>query len=111
MNDKINSIIQKSKNNEFLKNKIEIRCKCGYLEKITYHDLLSGGKINIGQPASIISPFISESVYDETIIVTPIHSSRKCPSCGGEITTMFPISLEDLIPILQMQPPDPNMYG
>lgn len=111
MNDKINSLLQKNRNNEFLKNKIEIKCKCGYLEKITYFDLLSGGEFNIGQPASIISPFISESVYDETIIVTPIQLSRECPSCGGMIATMFPISLEDLIPILQSQPPDPNMYG
>lgn len=88
-----------------------MKCKCGYLEKIMYFDLLSGGEFNIGQPASIISPFISESVYDETIIVTPIQLSRECPSCGGVIITMFPTSLEDLIAILKLQPPDPNMYG
>ncbi len=111
MNDAINSLLQKNRNNKFLKNKIELRCQCGYSEKITYYDFLAGGEFNIGQPASIISPFISESVYDETINVTPIHLSRKCPSCGEPISVVFPLSLEDLVHILHSQPPDPQMYG
>lgn len=111
MKDSIISLSQKNRNNKFLKNKIELRCKCGFSEKLTYYDFLAGGEFNIGKPSSILSPFISESVYDETITVTPIILSKKCPACGKELTAVFPLSLEELIPILQSQPPDPHMYG
>lgn len=94
-----------------MKNGVELKCKCGYSQKLTYYDFLTGEEFNIGQPAPVISPFISESVYDETINVTPLILSKKCPVCGEEITTVFPLSLENLIPILQLQPPDPHMYG
>ncbi|MDP2845522.1 MAG: hypothetical protein Q8N79_05550, partial [Candidatus Methanoperedens sp.] len=69
MKDSIISLLQKNRNNKFLKNKIELRCKCGFSEKLTYYDLLAGGEFNIGQPSSILSPFISESIYDENITV------------------------------------------
>ncbi len=105
------SLSEKNRYNRFLKNKIELRCKCGCIETITYYDFLAGGKFNIGQPVTIISPFISESIYDETITVTPIHLTKKCPECGEEIAAVFPLSVENLIPILQVQPPDPHMYG
>lgn len=95
----------------FLKNKVEIRCKCGFNEKITYYDFLSQGEFDIGQTIQTISPFISESIYNETIRVTPLNLIRKCPSCNEEIAAVFPISLENLIPILQLKPPDPLMYG
>ncbi len=111
MKELIVSLSQKNRYSAFLKNKVELHCKCGYLETLTYYDFLSSGNFNIGQPASIISPFISESIYDETITATPIHMIRKCPLCGKEITAVFPLSLENLIPILQMKPPDPQMYG
>lgn len=111
MKEMLISLSQKSKNNKFLKNKIELRCKCGFSEKLTYYDFLAGGEFSIGQPASILSPFISESVYDETINVTPLHMSKKCQACGQKITAVFPLSLENLIPILQSNPPDPVMYG
>ncbi|MFZ2410084.1 MAG: hypothetical protein WAW23_00790 [Candidatus Methanoperedens sp.] len=111
MKDSIISLLPKNRNNKFLKNKIELRCKCGFSEKLTYYDFLVGGEFNIGQPSSILSPFISESVYDETIIVTPLNFSKKCPACGKDLTAVFPLSLEELMPILQSQPPDPHMYG
>lgn len=111
MKDTIISLSQKNRNNRFLKNKIELRCKCGFSEKLTYYDFLAGGEFNIGQPSSIVSPFISEYIYDETINVTPLQLSKKCPACGEEITAVFPLSMEDLISILQSQPPDPQMYG
>ncbi|NJD77126.1 MAG: hypothetical protein FIB08_08555 [Candidatus Methanoperedens sp.] len=105
------SLLQKNRKNNFLKNKVEFRCKCGYSNKISYLDFFSGGDFRIGQPIPTLSPFISESVYDETINVTPLYLSRKCPVCGEEITAVFPLSLENLISILQSQPPDPQMYG
>ncbi len=105
------SLSKKNKSNRFLKNKIEIRCKCGYSDSITYYDFLIGGEFDIGQPTSTISPFISEAVYDETISVTTLHSSKKCPECGDGITAIFPLSLEELIHVLQSKPPDPQMYG
>jgi len=111
MKEMIVSLSQKNRYNRFLKNKIELSCKCGYLETITYYDFLAGGEFEISQPASIVSPFISESIYDETITVTPIHLTKKCPDCGEDITTVFPLSVENLIPILQVPPPDPQMYG
>jgi hypothetical protein len=111
MKDIIISLLQKNRQNTFLKNLIELKCKCGFSEKITYYDFLSGGEFEIGQTIQTISPFISESIYDEMIRVTPLNLSRDCPSCREEITAMFPISLENLIPMLQMQPPDPLMYG
>lgn len=111
MKDTIISLSQKNRNNKFLKNKLELRCKCGFSEKLTYYDFLAGGEFNIGQPSSIVSPFISESIYDETINVTPLQLSKKCPACGEEMTAVFPLSLEELIPILKSQPPDPQMYG
>jgi hypothetical protein len=111
MKETIISLSQKNRGNKFLKNKIEISCKCGHSENITYYDFLTGGEFEIGQPASIISPFISESIYDETINVTPLQLTKKCPVCGEEITTIFPLSLENLIPILKIEPPDPHMYG
>ena len=111
MKDTIISLSQKNRNNTFLKNKVVLKCKCGFCEKITYYDFLSGGEFDIGQTTQIVSPFISESIYNETIQVTPLNLSRKCPSCGNEITAVFPISLENLIPMLQLQPPDPLMYG
>ncbi len=111
MKEQLVSLSQKNRYNNFLKNKVEFRCKCGYLETLTYYDFLSGGNFEIGQPAAIISPFISESIYDEMITATPINMTKKCPSCGEEISVVFPVSLENLIPILKMQPPDPNMYG
>ncbi len=111
MKELLVSLSQKNRYNRFLKNKIELSCKCGHLDTITYYDFLSGGEFEIGQPASIISPFISESIYDETITVTPILLTRKCPDCGEEITAVFPLSVENLVPILQVQPPDPQMYG
>ncbi len=105
------SLLQKNKNNKFLKNNIELGCKCGYSEKLTYYDFLTGGEFKIGQVMPTISPFISETIYDETINVTPLYLSKKCPVCSEEITAVFPLSLENLIPILQSQPPDPQMYG
>ncbi len=111
MKEQLVSLSQKNRHNNFLKNKVELRCKCGYSEMLTYYDFLAGGEFNFGQTSSIISPFISESIYDETITATPIHMKKKCPTCGEEITGVFPLSLENLIPILQMQPPDPYMYG
>ncbi len=111
MKDSIISLLQKNRNNKFLKNKIELRCKCGFSEKLTYYELLAGGEFNFGQPSSILSPFISESIYDENITVTPLNFSKKCPACGEEITAVFPLSLEELIPILQSRQPDPQMYG
>ncbi len=111
MKDTIISLLQKNKTNKFLKNKIELTCKCGYSERITYYDFLAGGEFNIGRPTPTISPFITESVYDETINITPLHLSKKCPLCDGEIATVFPLSLEDIISILKSQPPDPQMYG
>ncbi len=111
MIDTIISLSQKNKKNNFLKNKIELKCKCGFSEKITYYDFLSEGKFEIGETSQTVSPFISESIYDETIRVTPLTLSKKCPICGQEIRATFPISLENLIPMLQMQPPDPLMYG
>lgn len=111
MKELVISLSHKNRNNKFLKNKIELRCKCGFSEKLTYYDFLAGGEFSIGQPSSILSPFISESVYDETITVTPVSVSKKCPACGELITAVFPLSLEELIPILQSQPPDPHMYG
>jgi hypothetical protein len=111
MKELLVSLSQKNRYNKFLKNTVELRCKCGYSEMLTYYDFLAGGEFIIGQPASIISPFISEYIYDETIIATPIHLIKKCHDCGEEITAVFPLSVENLIPILQLQPPDPNMYG
>ena len=111
MKDTIIALSQKNRDNKFLKNKIELRCKCGYSEKLTYYDFLAGGEFDIGKPTPVLSPFISESIYDETINVTPLQLSKKCPACGEEITAVFPLSLENLIPILQSQPPDPQMYG
>ncbi len=111
MKELLVSLSQKNRYNKFLKNKVEFKCKCGYIETLSYYDFLACGEFNIGQPASIISPFISESIYDETISATPIRLIKKCPDCGEEITAVFPLSVENLIPILQVQPPDPNMYG
>lgn len=105
------SLSKKNRHNRYLKNKLELRCKCGFFENITYFDLLTGGEFNIGQPVATISPFISESVYDETINVTPLYFSIKCPECSEEISVVFPLSLENLISMLQSQPPDPLMYG
>ncbi|CAG1002065.1 MAG: hypothetical protein OIN86_03755 [Candidatus Methanoperedens sp.] len=111
MKDTIISLIKKNRNNYFLKNKIELKCKCGFSEKVTYYDFLSMGEFDIGQTTQTISTYISESIYDETIRVTPLNLSRKCPVCGEGITAIFPISLENLIPMLQMAPPDLLMYG
>ena len=111
MKDTIVSLSQKNRYNKFLKNKIEISCKCGYSDNITYFEFLAGGEFNFGQPVPILSPFISESGYDETINVTPLQLTRKCPEFGKEIIVVFPLSLENLIPMLQSQPPDPQMYG
>lgn len=111
MKDVVISLLQKNRNNIFLKNKIEFRCKCSFSEKLTYYDFLAGGEFNIGQPTPIVSPFISEAIYDETISVTPLRLSKKCPVCGEEIAAVFPLSLEELISILHSQPPDPQMYG
>ncbi|PWB50772.1 MAG: hypothetical protein C3F06_11990 [Candidatus Methanoperedenaceae archaeon] len=111
MKDVIISLLQKNRYNTFLKNMVVLKCECGFSEKITYYDFLSSGEFEIGQTIQTISPFISESIHNETIRVTPLNLSRDCPSCKNKITEMFPISLENLIPILQMQPPDPIMYG
>ena len=111
MKDLLVSLSRKNRYNKFLNNKVELRCTCGYNETMTYYDFLVSGEYNFGQPVSIISPFISESIYDETITATPILLTKKCPDCGEEIAAMFPLSLENLIPILKMQPPDPHMYG
>ena len=111
MKDAIISLLEQNKNNKFLKNTIELRCKCGFSEKITYYDFLSGGKFEIGTPTHTVSPFISESIYDETISVTPLQLSRKCPLCGENMVAVFPISLENIIPLLQSKPPDLLMYG
>jgi hypothetical protein len=111
MKELLVSLSQKNRYNRFLKNKVEFRCKCGHSEMLTYYDFLTGGEFNIGQPASVISPFISESIYDETITATPIYLTIICHECGEEIAAVFPLSLENLIPILQMQSPDPQMYG
>ena len=110
MKDAIISLLEQNKKNKFLKNTIELRCKCGFSEKITYYDFLSG-EFEIGKPTHTVSPFISESIYDETISVTPLQLSRKCPSCKEDITAVFPISLENIIPMLQSKPPDLLMYG
>ncbi len=111
MKELLVSLSQKNRYNKFLKNKVELRCKCGYNGTLTYYDFLADGEYDFGQPVSIVSPFISESIYDETITATPILLTKKCPDCGEEITAVFPLSLENLIPILNMQPPDPQMYG
>lgn len=111
MKDTIISLLKKNRDNKFLKNKVELKCKCGFSEQITYYDLIVGGEFEIGETIQTISPFISEFIYDEMIRVTPLNLSRKCPSCGEKITAPFPISLENLIPMLQMAPPDPLMYG
>jgi hypothetical protein len=111
MKDFVISLMEKNRNNRFLKNTINLECKCGYTENFTYYDFLTSGEFNIGKPTSVISPFISESIYDETIHVSPLILSRKCPDCGEEIISVFPVSLENLIPLLQLQPPDPQMYG
>ncbi len=111
MKDTIISLSQKNRNNKFLKNKIELQCKCGCSEKLTYYDFLAGGEFIIGETTPTLSPFISEAIYDETINLTPLMLSKKCSGCGGEIRAVFPLSLEDLISILQSQPPDPQMYG
>jgi len=111
MKEMLVPLLQKNRNNNFLKNKIEFKCKCGYSEKLTYYDFLSGDELNIGKATPTISPFISEAIYDETISVTPIYLSKKCQVCGQEITAVFPLSLENIISILQSKPPDPQMYG
>ncbi len=111
MKDTIIELSQKNRDNKFLKNKIELRCKCGFSEKLTYYDFLADGEFEIGQPTPILSPFISETIYDETVNVTPIRLSKKCPACGEEMGAVFPLSVENLIPILQSKPPDPQMYG
>ena len=111
MKDVISSLLEQNKNNKFLKNTIELRCKCGFSEKITYYDFLSGREFEKGKPVHTISPFISESIYDEMISVTPLQLSRKCPSCNEDIIIVFPISLENIIPMLQSKPPDLLMYG
>ncbi len=111
MKDTIIALSQKNRDNKFLKNKIELQCKCGYSEKLTYYDFLAGGEFDIGQPTPVLSPFISESIYDETINMTPLQLSKKCPACGEEMTAVFPLSMENLVSILQSQPPDPQMYG
>ncbi len=111
MKDTIIELSKKNRDNKFLKNKVELRCKCGFSEKLTYHDFLAGGEFEIGQPTPVLSPFISETIYDETVNVTPIRLSKKCPACGEEISVIFPLSVENLIPILQSKPPDPQMYG
>jgi len=111
MKDTVISLAKKNRNNNFLKNKLELKCRCGYSEKLTYYDFLAGGEFNIGQPYSVISPFISEFVYEETISVTPLNLSKKCPACGEEINAVFPLSLEELIHLLKSQPPDSQMYG
>ncbi len=111
MKDTIIELSQKNRDNKFLKNKVELRCKCGFSEKLTYYDFLAGGEFEIGQPTPVLSPFISETIYDETVNVTPIQLSKKCPACGEEISVVFPLSVENLIPILQSKPPDPQMYG
>ncbi len=111
MKEEIISLSQKAKNSAFLKNNIELRCKCGHSEKLTYYEYLTCGEFGIGQAISTISPYISEAYYDETINVTPLHLSKQCAICGEKITVVFPVSLEDLILILRSKPPDPQMYG
>jgi hypothetical protein len=105
------SLSQKNRDNKFLKNKFELQCKCGYSEVLTYYEFLTGEEFKLGQPASVISPFISESIYEETITFTPLVHLKKCPVCGEEIGSIFPLSLENLITILQTPQPDPQMYG
>ncbi len=105
------SLSQKNRDNKFLKNKFELQCNCGYSEVFTYYEFLAGGEFDLGQPASVISPFISESIYEETITFTPLLLLKKCPVCGEEISSVFPLSLENLIAILQAPQPDPQMYG
>lgn len=111
MKDTIVSLSKKNRDNIFLKNKLNLRCKCGYSGKITYYDFLSGGEFSIGETTQTISPFISEGVIEETINVTPIILTQKCPDCGEEMTSMFPLSIQDTISLLESQPPDPQMYG
>ncbi|WP_048093974.1 hypothetical protein [Candidatus Methanoperedens nitratireducens] len=111
MKEEIISLSQKARNNIFFKNKIELRCNCGHSEKITYYEFLTGGEFNIGQATSTVSPFISETIYDETISVTPLYLSKRCATCDEELTVVFPIALEALILILRSNPPDPQMYG
>lgn len=111
MKDTLVSLSKKNRDNIFLKNKLNIRCKCGYSEKITYYDFLSGGEFSIGENTQTISPFISEAIIEETISVTPITLTKKCPVCGEDITAMFPLSLQDTISLLKSSPPDSQMYG
>lgn len=111
MKDVIISLVEKNRQNKFLKNTIELQCKCGFKEEITYYDFLSGGDFEVGKPGKTVSPYISESIYDETISVTPLQSTKNCRSCGEKIDAFFPISLENIIPLLQSKPPDLLMYG
>lgn len=111
MKELLVSLSQKNRYNRFLKNKVELRCKCGHTETLTYYDFLAGGEFNLGQPISVVSPFITESIYEETITATPINLIKKCPECGEDIMAVFPISMENLVPLLQVQQPDPQMYG
>ncbi len=111
MKDMLVSLSKKNKNNIFLKNKIEMKCTCGHSESITYYDFLSGGEFSIGKTTQTISPFISEYIYEETINITPLNLSKKCPECKKEIVVVFPLSLEDILSILQSQPDDMRMYG
>ena len=111
MKDSLVSLSKKNRDNIFLKNKLNLQCKCGYSGKITYYDFLSGGEFSIGEPTQTISPYVSEGIIEETISVTPINLTIKCPDCGEDITAVFPMSLQDIISLLQSQPPDPQMYG
>ncbi len=112
MKETITALLKQNSNNRFLKNRIKLKCeKCGFCETITYYDFLSRAEYEIGQTSQTVSPFISESIYDETIHVTPLTLNRKCPICHEEIKIVFPISIETLIPMLQSRPPDPQMYG
>ncbi len=111
MKETIISLVQQHRNNQFLKNELELKCVCGFSEKISYYNFLLKGEFDIGPPIQTISPFISESIYEEAITITPLYLSKKCQSCGTEIKAIFPVSLENLIPMLQLQPPDALMYG
>lgn len=111
MKDTIISLAKQHKKNAYLQNVLSLKCgKCHREEKITYYELLSRGEFSIRQPLTTLSPFIAEYFYDEMVTVTPILITRKC-QCGADLEEPFPVALECLITMLQVEPPDSQIYA